>query len=153
MDDLSRRLEEDDFAMISHFSQSTITEDGWYVDSGATKHMTRSQEVFETLVGWDSKLHMVLGDKSQFEIRGSSIMPFKMETGRMMQVQDVLFVPGLGYSTILVSMIGRKMFEVLFQDGKARLTLRGFKSNGIVLRARGHGLYRLTTKPLDHGKK
>ena len=67
IDDLTRRLEED-FAMISHFLQGTINEDGWYVDSGAPKHMTRSQEVFETLVEWDSKLHMVLGDKSQLEI-------------------------------------------------------------------------------------
>jgi len=51
--------------MISHFSQVTIDEDRWYVDSGVWKHMTGSQEVFETLSEWDSKLHMVLGDKSQ----------------------------------------------------------------------------------------
>jgi len=38
------------------------------VDSGATKHMTGSQEVFETLVEWELKLHMVLGDKSQKDI-------------------------------------------------------------------------------------
>lgn len=68
IDDLTRRLEEEDFAMISHFSQGTIDEDGWYVGSGATKHITGSQEVFETLVEWDSNLHMVMGDKSQLEI-------------------------------------------------------------------------------------
>lgn len=39
---LTRRLELEDFAMISHFSQGAIDEDGWYVDSGATKHMTGS---------------------------------------------------------------------------------------------------------------
>ena len=42
MDNLSKRLEEEDFAMISHFSEGNIKEDGWYVDSGATKHMTGS---------------------------------------------------------------------------------------------------------------
>ena len=68
MDDLSKRLEEDEFAMISHFSQGTTKEDGWYVDSGATKHITGSQAVFETLAEWDSKLQMVLGNKSQLEI-------------------------------------------------------------------------------------
>ena len=80
MGDLSKILEEEDFAMISHFSQGTIKEDGWYVDSGAMKHMTGSQEVFDTLVEWNSKLHMVLGDKSQLKIRGSDVVPFKMET-------------------------------------------------------------------------
>jgi hypothetical protein len=125
-------LEEEDFAMISHFSQGTINEDGWYVDSGATKHMTGSQEVFETLAEWDSKLHMVLGDKSQLEIRGSGVVPFRMETGHVMRVQDVLFVPGLRYSMISVSMIEKKGFEVLFQDGKARLRPRGSSSNGVL---------------------
>jgi len=42
-----------------------MDEDGWYVDSGVSKHMTGSQEVFDTLVEWDSKLNMVLGDKSE----------------------------------------------------------------------------------------
>ena len=48
IDDLSRRLESEDFALISHFSQGTINELAWYVDSGASKHMTSSHDVFET---------------------------------------------------------------------------------------------------------
>lgn len=34
------------------------------MDSSAEKHMTGSQEVFETLARWDSKLHMVFDNKS-----------------------------------------------------------------------------------------
>lgn len=68
IDALARRLEEEEFAMISHLLQVTIDEDGWYVDSGASKHMKTSQEVFETLDELDSKLHMVLGEKSHKEI-------------------------------------------------------------------------------------
>lgn len=67
-------------------------------------------------------------------------MPFKMETGRMMWVQHVLFVPRLRYSVISISMIERKGFEVLFQDRKARLKPIGSKSDGIVLGVREHGL-------------
>lgn len=54
IDDLTRRLEEEDFAMISHFSQGTVDEDGSYVDNGATKHMIGLHEVFETLAEWGS---------------------------------------------------------------------------------------------------
>ena len=99
--------------MISYFAQGTIDEDGWYVDCDASKHMTRSQEVFETLAEWGSKLHMVLGDKSQKEIQGSRVVPLRMEIGWVMQVQDVLFVPKLRYSVIVVLMIEKKGFEVL----------------------------------------
>lgn len=63
-------------------------------------------------------------------------MPFRMETRQVMQVQNVLFVPGLRYSVISVLMIEKKGFGVLFQDGKARLRLRGSSSNGIVLGVR-----------------
>lgn len=38
------------------------------MDNGASKHMTGSQDILETLVGWDSKFHMVLGNKSHKEI-------------------------------------------------------------------------------------
>jgi len=54
------------------------------MDSGASKHMTGSHEVFETLAEWDSNLHMVLGDKSQKEIRGPGVVPLKMELGQVM---------------------------------------------------------------------
>ena len=47
----------------------------------------------------------------------------------------------------------KKGFEVLFQDGKAKLRPKGSKSDGIVLGVREHGLYRLTGKPMDHEKK
>ena len=71
----------------------------------------------------------------------------------MVRVHDVLFVLGLRYSVISISMMERKGLEVLFQDRKARLGHRGSKSDGIVLGVRKHGLYRLTSKPVDHGKK
>lgn len=41
IDSLNRRLEKQ-VAMISHFSEGTINEDGWYMESGVLKHMTRS---------------------------------------------------------------------------------------------------------------
>lgn len=129
--------------MISHFSQATIDEDGWYMDSGAMKYMIGSQEVFQTLLECDSNLHMVFGNKSQKEIQGSTVVPFRMEIGWVMWVQDVLFF----------SMIKNKGFEVLLQDGKATLRPRGSSSVGIVLGVRQNGLYMLTGKPMDHGKK
>jgi len=54
---------------------------------------------------------------------------------------------------IFVSMIERKWFEVLLQDGKAILRFRGSKSDGIVHEVRQHALYKFTGKPVDHGKK
>ena len=64
---------------------------------------------------------MFLENNIQLEIRGSGVVPFRMERGCMMRVEDVLFVPGLRYSVIFISIMERKGFEALFQDGKERL--------------------------------
>ena len=79
---------------------------------------------------------MVLGDKSQLKILGSGVVPFKMETGHMMQVHDVLFVLGLRYNVLPILMMDKKGFEVLFWDGKVRLKHIGSKSDGVVLGVR-----------------
>lgn len=71
----------------------------------------------------------------------------------MMWVQNVLFVSRFRYSVILVSMIKKKGFEVLFQDGKARLKLIVSSFSSIVIGLREHALYRLTDKPIDYKKK
>ena len=49
INDLTKRLVEECFSMISHFSQGTLKEDGSSVDSGVAKDMTGSQDVFENL--------------------------------------------------------------------------------------------------------
>lgn len=71
----------------------------------------------------------------------------------MLRVQDVLFLPGLGYNVLSISMMERKGFKGLFQDGKAIIINRGSKSDGIVLGVRENDLYRLKGKPEDHIKK
>ena len=44
-----------------------------------------------------------------------------------------MFIPGFRYSMIFVSMMEKKGFEVLFQDGKARLRPRGSSSMVLCL--------------------
>eukprot|EP00253_Pinus_taeda_P022014 PITA_22014 len=61
--------------------QGIIDEVAWYVDTSASKHMTSSQDVFETQAKEEPKLHMVLEDKSQKELMGSSVVPFRVESG------------------------------------------------------------------------
>lgn len=57
---------------------------------------------------------MFLENNIQLEIRGSGVVPFRMERGCMMLVEDVLFVLGLRYSVIFFSIMERKGFKVFF---------------------------------------
>jgi len=47
--------------VISYLFKVVIDEDRWYVESGASKHMTGSQEVFKTLTEWDLEVSHGVG--------------------------------------------------------------------------------------------
>lgn len=53
---------------------------------------------------------------------------------------------------LFISVIETKEFEVIFQDGKARLRPRGFISIGVVIGVREHGLRWMMGKLIDHEK-
>lgn len=103
-DDFMRRFEED-FSLVSHFFEGTIDEGTWFIDSGLSKHTTRSQEVFETLTEWDSILHVEVDEKSQKTLKGSGMVPFKMEARGLLQVHDALWVHKLMCSMLSVLVI------------------------------------------------
>lgn len=50
-------------------------------------------------------------------------------------------------------MIKQKGFDVIFQDGKAKLRPKGSNSTRVAIEVREHGLYRLIGKPVDHEKQ
>lgn len=98
-------------------------------------------------------MQIVVCDKSQKGIRVSGVVPFRMESGSLLRVKDVLFVLELKYNVLSVSVIEQKGFEMIFQDGKARLRPRGSNFVGVVVGVREHGLYLLMGKPIDHEKQ
>jgi len=59
--ELAKKFEYE-FLLVSHLSGSTIHEGAWFLDSGATRHMTGTQEVFKSLTKWDSDLNVRIGD-------------------------------------------------------------------------------------------
>jgi len=62
----------------------TITKVVWFVDSGASHHMTRSRDV-----------HVELGDKGKYATKGTGSINFQMDSSGIMDVNEVLYVPGL----------------------------------------------------------
>jgi hypothetical protein len=81
--------------------------------------------VFESFIEYNLEMHVVFGMGTKHEVKGFGTMPFHMELGRTLRVQDVLWVPKLKRSVISVSIIEKKGFDVAFQDGKELIMPRG----------------------------
>jgi hypothetical protein len=86
----------------------------WLVDSGATCHMTGARELFESFTESDSDLYVELGMGTKHAVQGSGTMSFRMESGDVLRVTNVLWVPKLRRSVLSVSAIEKKGYEVLF---------------------------------------
>jgi hypothetical protein len=95
----------------------TISADAWLIDCGASCHMTGAGEVFESFTESNSDMYVELGMGTKHAVQGSRTMPFWMELEGILRVTNVLWVPELRRSVLLVSTIEKKGYEVLFRDG------------------------------------
>jgi hypothetical protein len=74
----------------------------------------RSTELFESFTTSDSDVHVDLGVATKHAVKGSGTVPFQMESGGILRVTNVLWVPELRWSVLSVSAIEKKGYEVLF---------------------------------------
>lgn len=118
----------------------------WFVDSGASRHMTGNRSFFSSLQ--EAKFASVImadGEKSDVCGVGEGSLNVVNDSGEVNEVQltDVLFVPGLTSGLISVSTLVKKDFSVVFTSTGCEIR----KSNGNVVAIAGcHGnMYRLCT--------
>ena len=69
--------------------------DTWLIYSGASKHMTGYKDSLSCLVQKVSPHRVILGDDSQYPIKGMGEAFYKLDFQKSMKMKDVLYVPGL----------------------------------------------------------
>jgi hypothetical protein len=58
------------FAMVSSLSMYTISSVGWYVDSGASRHMTCDRKIFNKFQEQEGGMLVELGDYAMYLVKG-----------------------------------------------------------------------------------
>jgi hypothetical protein len=69
-----------DFSFLSCLSTITTPSNAWYMDSGASYHMTEARELFSIFSEDDSNLHIQLGDNTKYAVRGQGTKHFQLES-------------------------------------------------------------------------
>lgn len=93
----------------------------WYLDSGASFHMTSDKILFSTLEEKDLKMHIEMGDDGKYNVLGVGTVAFQREHGAPLIWTDVKYVPGLKKNLVSVTMLEKKGCDVVFSKGKAFL--------------------------------
>ena len=91
---------------------------------------------------------MKLGDDYQYPIKGVGEASYKLESGKLLKMKDVLYVSGLKKNLLSISGLEKKGFKVAFVDGQVLIWPRGKTINdAFVIGVEEGGLYKLKGSP------
>ena len=90
----------------------------WYLDSGASFHMTRDKELFTDLEEKDLQMHIDMGDDGRYSATRIGTITFERELGKPFLLKYVMHVPGLKKNLVLVAMLEDRGDDVVFSEGK-----------------------------------
>ena len=95
-------------------------EQWWYLDSGASNHMTSSKESFSKLN--DNVTGTVkFGDGSRVAIQGRGTIIFRCQNGEHHALTDVYYIPQLRSSIISIGQLDERGSDVLIKDRVLRI--------------------------------
>ena len=109
-----------DFSSIS-FLVSSYMGSVWYLNSGASFHMTGDKELFSDLEEKDLQMHIEMGNDGRYSATGIGTITFERESGNPFLLKDVMHVPGLKKNLVSVAMLEDKGYDVVFSEGKSFL--------------------------------
>jgi hypothetical protein len=113
-----------EFSLVVCLSTRTTHYSVWYIDSGASLHMTCVCEHLTDLTQIGD-CEVVLGDDWVVKGVGSGTVSFQRESLPPMLLREVLYVPGLNKNLVSVSAIEERGYEVLFCDRQVLLFPKG----------------------------
>ena len=90
----------------------------WFLDSGASFHMTGDRDLFNDLDEKDLGVHIEMGDDGRYSATGIGTISFEREYGKPFVLKEVMHVPGLKKNLISVAMLEDKGYDVVFSEGK-----------------------------------
>jgi len=130
-----------DFTLIACMA-STVMSTVWYLDSGASFHMTGCKDFFSEMEEKDLQINIELGDDGRYSATGIGTVTFHRESESDFRLKDVMYVPGLKKNLISVAVLEDRGYDVVFSQGKAflrHITTGQVKQIGVRVR----NLYKL----------
>ena len=116
----------------------------WYINSGASSHITGIRQYFTDLTETGMDVEVVLGDNFLVKAIGRGIVSFERDHGKSMKLRNVMYVLGLRKSMVSVSTIEDKGFWVMFRDGHVLIHPKGSSiTSAVKISVRSRKLYKL----------
>ena len=139
---LASRLEEE-VACLAGSASSEV----WYIDSGASRHMTGIRECFSDYQEERMNFQITMGNKAKCTPVGRGTIVFQTEAGEPLRATNVLHFPGLGMNLLFVSQLQNRGYDVFFIKEKVYVKHPSWKRK-TQIGIRSNKLYKLQLKSL-----
>jgi len=109
-------------ALASHFELdftlftcmvSSMVGSGWFLDSGASFHMTSDKSLFSTLEEKDLQILIVMGNDEKYSVSSVGMVIFQREHGARLTLIGVKYVPGLKRNLVSIAMLEAMMWSLV----------------------------------------
>ena len=143
MEEFSSKFDQE-FSLVTCLATCSVSSSVWYIDSGASTHMSSVRECFYELNERGVSVEVELGDGRVVRVVNRGTTSLQRESRHPLRFRDVYYVPGLRKNLISVSTIKDRGFEVRFHEGRVYILPRGasFASTKVIGTQCGK-LYRL----------
>jgi hypothetical protein len=97
----------------------------WYIDNGASSHMTRVREHLTDLRDTEVRMEIALENDSLVKVVDIGIFIFQRDSMPPISFMDVLYVPGLRKNLISISTLQDRDLEVSFRGTEVFIHPKG----------------------------
>ena len=128
---------------MSAANVSTCGENVWYVDSGASNHMTGHGEWFKEIQTLEKPGYVETGDDTAHAIVHTGNVPLTMQDGKVKYLSNVLHAPSITKNLISVGQMIEQGLQVKFTI--VGLFIEEFKEDGCII-AKGKKVGKMFTR-------
>eukprot|EP00253_Pinus_taeda_P003058 PITA_03058 len=109
-----------EFSLITCLASSMMG-NVWYLDSGASFHMTRDKYLFSDLEEEDLQMHIEMGDDGKYSVTRLGTITFQMGHRAPLTLNNFMYVLELKKNLVFVATLADRGYDVIFLRGKAFL--------------------------------
>ena len=97
----------------------------WIVDTGATKHFCADKELFAEFTGANQGEQVFMGNSSSSDVLGKGTVILKLNSGKSLSLQNVMYVPSLRRNLISGALLNKAGVKLVFEGDKLVLSRNG----------------------------
>ncbi|GJW63074.1 pol polyprotein [Tanacetum coccineum] len=124
-------------AMISEVNLVGSNNNGWWIDTGATRHVCADKSMFHSFRAVDNGQKLYMGNSATADIKGEGDVVLKMTSEKELKLTNVLYVLEIRKTLVSGWLLNKFGFRLVFESDKFVLSKnqvyvgKGYAMNGM----------------------